>query len=317
MPNLISYTAWINDNEADFLIKELPNIDRRFTANVRTLCLDAGLAEMIGVGENEFTQLHRLTWLIHRKSACAEYRFLHRSFPSLTKISFEESFGYKGAAVFSELLLRYPRICPRLRTICIYGYPDWNRFLYMLLRRNVEISRKDISAIISVEVLGYPAPCILVPLSALLLGKIPLDMPSLEELSYDNIYYNAAIPGCIECIACGLACSTPVTSVVPEKLQDMLEKTIEHTRVNKICGSDPPLPDHIQDWLDSYLERWSGWLEKQKQNGFKGLGQRVYYCERHNNSQLVVIDGHTLDGVEIDSKELEYLLSQTDNVKDW
>ncbi|PVF92121.1 hypothetical protein CPB86DRAFT_769797 [Serendipita vermifera] len=317
MPNLISYTLWENHDQTDSLSRELPNINRGFTANVQPLSLDVAAAQVVGADESEFTQLRTLTWLIHWNSAYAEYRVLHRSYPSLTKISFEGDTGYKGAVHFSELLLRYPRTCPRLETIRICGYPNWSIFLYMLFRRNVETSRKDISAITTIEVPGYPAPFILVPLSALLQRKIPLEMPSLEEHLYDDIFYNPAIPGCFDCIVCGLTCSTPVTSIVPKEFQGTMEKGIEHIRDNKFVGSDPPLPDYIQDCLDSYLERWSGWLEKQKQNGFKGIAQRAHHCERHNYKRLLDVDGHILDGVELDSKELEYPVSQTDDASDW
>ncbi|PVF98544.1 hypothetical protein CPB86DRAFT_873227 [Serendipita vermifera] len=332
MPNLISYILWkyqgpdiiwpeLPSIDHNFLAKELPNIDRKFTANVQSLYLDGRLAAVVGVDESEFTQLRTLTWLMTGGLEDAGYRVLYRSFPSLTTISFEESNGQQGGNHFCELLLRYPRTCPRLETIRICGYPNWDILLYMLFRRNVEHGRKDISAIKSIELPGYPAPCILMPLSTLLLGKIPLKMPSLGEFWYADIFCDPAISGCASCINCGLTCSTsaipPDTSDGSESFQVILEKVLERMERNEPLGSDPPLPDYVQGWLDSYLEKWSIWAERQKQNGFKGIGERSSPCARHDYSQLVVIDGHTLDGVGIDSKELEYPVSQADDARDW
>lgn len=55
---------------------------------------------------------------------------------------------------------------------------------------------KGISRIKRIETPGFPAPCILVPLNALLLGKLPLEMPSPEDISFvevQYIYFNRAM----------------------------------------------------------------------------------------------------------------------------
>jgi hypothetical protein len=68
--------------------------------------------------------------------------------------------------------------------------------LYMLLRRNVHLIQTNISRISKIEIRGFPGPSILVPLSTLLLGKIPVEMPSPEELSFmeiEDIYFDGTM----------------------------------------------------------------------------------------------------------------------------
>ncbi|CAG8768344.1 9255_t:CDS:1, partial [Acaulospora colombiana] len=155
-------------------------LDRSFAPSVHSLSLDTTLADIVLVNGSDFTQLLTLNWM----NRYAGYCYPHCSFPSLTKVSFNGRHAPLGASYFCELLLRYPRNCPSLETIAIHGYPEWDMLLYMLLRRNVYHGRDNVSRITNIELPRYPAPWILVPLSALLLGKIPLAMPPPEELSF-------------------------------------------------------------------------------------------------------------------------------------
>ncbi|PVF98549.1 hypothetical protein CPB86DRAFT_679002, partial [Serendipita vermifera] len=240
-----------------------------------------------------FPQLLTLKWMNHFTGYCSS----HYPFPSLTEISFDGKGEPLGVNYFCELLLRYPRTCPRLERLCMHRYPEWDMLLYMLLRRNIYYSCDNISQIACIEIPGYPGPCILAPLSTLLLGKIPFEMPSLEELSFvavAEISFNPAISGCADCIGCRLTCSTPFVSSVPERFPIAIDWTLERAKTNIPQGSDPPLPVYLQDWVDRWRERWHTWAQKQSE--WKEHGKRNGHCLRHNYSRLVVIDGHTLDG---------------------
>ncbi|PVF98550.1 hypothetical protein CPB86DRAFT_873231 [Serendipita vermifera] len=305
MPNLTSLrirhrseSTIKGGNSADF------QLDRCFVANIRSLSLDTTLADVVIVDGNEFTQLLVLK-LVNRY---AGYCYPYGSFPSLTKVSFSGSRAPLGVNYFCELLLRYPKHCPNLETICIYGYPEWDMLLYMLLRRNVYHSWDNISRITSIELPGYPASWILAPLSALLLGKFPLAIPPPEELSFVDILFNPTVPGCVDCVTCRLSCRAPFISSGSEEFPLLFEWALERSKASMPEGSDPPLAEHLQVWVDSWRERRRAW--RQKQYEWKYYGNRRKYCARHNYSRLVIINGYTLDGIDIDSKEIECLTSQ-------
>ncbi|CAG8487530.1 4991_t:CDS:2 [Acaulospora colombiana] len=277
MPNLFSLTIQ-SRYDLDKPINGVPNleIDRSFVTSVQSLSLDTRIANILIPDGTKFTQLLTLEWIGSGRT----YFHLYHPFPSLTKITFAESNQYLGASSFCELLLRYPRLCPRLETVYMHEYPEWDMLLYMLLRRNVYQSQDNISRITSIGLPGYPAPSIVVPLNTLLLGKIPLEIPSLEGVSYMLIYSDPAM------------------------------RAIQRRKAKMPQGSDPPLPNHLRDWFDIWKEREYAWAQKGLEH--KDWRQRKSHCARHNYSRLVVIDGHTLDVLDIiiDSKELEYPVFQ-------
>jgi hypothetical protein len=184
MPNLASITLihpLVEDGE------ESEPIDRSFASSVQSIAIPRKGASTILANGGEFTQLHTLEWY----ESYYGYRYQDGSFPSLTKIVFRV--GMEGLNAFCESLLRYPRLCPRLETIRFPEYPEWDLLFYMLLRRNVHNRQNSISRITRLEIRGFPAPYILVPLRDLLLGKFPFKMPSPEELSsvgIEDIYFD-------------------------------------------------------------------------------------------------------------------------------
>jgi hypothetical protein len=184
MPNLTSITLVYGS-----ALKRVENepFDRSFASTVQSISLHSEDASAIFADGGEFTQLRMLEWYSCRYG----YQYQDGSFPCLTKIIFGDV--HQGVNAFCESLLRYPRLCPRLETIRSKEYPEWDMLLYMLLRRNVHHAQNSISRITRIEIAGFPAPCILVPLRDLLLGKFPLMMPSLEELSFvgiEDIYFD-------------------------------------------------------------------------------------------------------------------------------
>jgi hypothetical protein len=163
-------------------------IDRSFVSTVQSIAMHGGDASTILANGREFTQLRTLEW----HNSHYGYNYRDDSFPSLTNIIFSHGSSHSGTA-FCESLLRYPRSCPRLEAICFGTFPEWDMLLYMLLRRNVFHNRNDISRISRIKLSAYPGPCILVPLCILLSGKIPVEMPSPEELSIvgiQDIYFD-------------------------------------------------------------------------------------------------------------------------------
>ncbi|CAG8487563.1 4993_t:CDS:2 [Acaulospora colombiana] len=282
MPNLISLTIW-NRSDPDELITDVPypEIDRGFVTSVQSLHLGPELAEIIDWTDIKFTQLVTLKWL----NRDGWYCYPRCSFSFLTKIIFDEKYGSVGATYFFQLLLRYPRTGPSLETIAIHGYPEWDVLLYMLLRRNIY---HNITRITSIELPGYPAPYILGPLSALLLGRIPLEMPSLKELSFIDIRFNLDM--CADCVHCRLTCSTPVPLHQRSHMLALYSAFRNGITNMMPRGSDPLLPGHLQDWFDSWEERGHAWTQE--------LIKRRY---------------RRVAGVEIDSKEMEYPLSPADD----
>jgi hypothetical protein len=182
MPNLTSIT--VTGGGATGMVKN-NIIDRSFASTVQSISLHSIEPSPILSDGSEFTQLRTLEWYSSRYG----YPYRDGSFPCLTKIIFRDA--RYGINAFCESLLRYPRLCPCLETICSGAYPEWDILLYMLLRRNIYHGQNDSSRIKRIEIARFPAPCILVPLRDLLLGKIPLRMPSPEELSFvaiEDIY---------------------------------------------------------------------------------------------------------------------------------
>ncbi|PVF98551.1 hypothetical protein CPB86DRAFT_673293, partial [Serendipita vermifera] len=290
IPNLTSLKIWgiINSKE----IVEAP-FDRSFASSVQLVSMQACNAELILMDGSDFTRLHSLRLF----NPIYEYGYPSGSLPALTEISFDMMHGSMGASHLCELLLRYPRTCPCLKTIRIYGYPEWDMLLYMLLRRNVYHSRDHISRITNIEVPGYPGPSILVPLSALLLGKLPLEMPSPEELSFGaiaDISFDPTISGCMDCIDCRLVCSTPVPPYNPMDSIISMDRPYSRLGDKRAQGSDPPLPEYLQTWVDDWPERTGAW--ERRPHEMEAYRRRKNQCARHDYSQLVVIDGHTLDG---------------------
>jgi hypothetical protein len=178
MPNLTSTTLVHPFVEGE---EENEPIDRSFASTVQSIAMASKNASAILANGGEFTQLCTLEWYDNHYG----YHYQEGSFPSLTKIIFRGD--PEATNAFCESLLRYPRLCPRLETICFTKYPEWDMLLYMLLRRNVHHGPNNLSRIMRIETIVYPAPCILVPLRDLLLGRIPLEMPSPEELSFVGI----------------------------------------------------------------------------------------------------------------------------------
>jgi hypothetical protein len=187
MPNLTSITIGSTRR-----IDEMENdpLDRSFVSTVQSIAMKSEYGPTILANGSEFTQLHTLQWYDNYHG----YHYQDDSFPSLTKIIFNG--GLETANAFCESLLRYPRLCPLLETIYFADCPEWDTLLYMLLRRNTHHRPNNLSRITRIRTLGYPAPCILAPLRDLLLGKIPLDMPSPEELSVvgiEDIYFDPTV----------------------------------------------------------------------------------------------------------------------------
>jgi hypothetical protein len=190
--------------------------------------------------------------------------------------------------------------------------------LYMLLRRNVHLIQTNISRISKIEIRGFPGPSILVPLSTLLLGKIPVEMPSPEDVSFmeiEDIYFDRTMyvksmltrivtnrmdfilidrSGCERCIHCRLICDKPVKSSIDSLDLYGGSKTDMTARSKIPKGSDPPLPIQLQAWVDGWTERRKLWRERESiitDERFSRWG----YCRRRE--RLVAIDGYTLAGV--------------------
>jgi hypothetical protein len=165
---------------------------------------------------------------------------------------------------------------------------------------------------------GFPAPFILVPLSTLLLGKVPIEMPCPEELSFmeiQDIYFDRTMyvktmltrivtnrmgsasinrSGCEGCIHCRLVCDKPVKSST-ESLHIYGDSETDMTTRSKILkGSDPPLPRQLRAWVDGWTERRRLWRERESIIT-DGRFSRWGYCRRRE--RLVIIDGYTLAGV--------------------
>jgi hypothetical protein len=193
--NVLRYLSMPNLTNIAFLRPAIPDeetnepFDRSFASSVQSMALYSQEASTILANGSEFTQLHTLKWYSYGHT----YHYRDDSFPSLTKIIFSDVFAPQSTNAFYETLLRYPRFCPCLETIHSLEYPEWDILLYMLLRRNVYHGQNNISRITRIETRGFPAACILVPLRDLLLGKIPLRMPSPEELScmeIEDVYFD-------------------------------------------------------------------------------------------------------------------------------
>jgi hypothetical protein len=178
MPNLTSITL---PSKSSYAKVEDELFDRSFVSTVQSIAMHSEYGPAILANGSEFTQLRILEWL----DSYHGYHYQDGSFPSLTKIIFKDEDEVANA--FCESLLRYPRLCPLLETISFPDYPEWDTLLYMLLRRNIHHHPNNLSRIMRIETIGCPGPCILVPLRDLLLGKIPLEMPSPEELSIVGI----------------------------------------------------------------------------------------------------------------------------------
>jgi hypothetical protein len=181
MPNLTSVELvrlTVGDEEME---NEL--LDCSFVRGLRSAIMHAQLASTILANGGEFTQLLKLEWYNCRHG----YNYRDDFLPSLKEIIFSYSDAPQSGTAFCESLLRYPRSCPRLETIGFQRYPEWDMLFYMLLRRNVHLIQTSISRILRIQLSMAPAPFILVPLSTLLLGKIPVEMPSPEELSFMEI----------------------------------------------------------------------------------------------------------------------------------
>jgi hypothetical protein len=197
MPNLTSITlsTFLTSAGHRRLMDEMENapdesLDRSFVSTVQSIVMRSHDGLDILANGSEFTQLRTLEW----DDARHGYHYQDGSFPSLTKIVFKDPI--EGLNAFCESLLRYPRLCPLLETISFARYPEWDTLLYMLLRRNAHHRPNNISRITRIETMGYPGPCILVPLRDLLSGKIPLGMPSPEELSIvgiEDIYFDPTL----------------------------------------------------------------------------------------------------------------------------
>jgi hypothetical protein len=180
MPNLTSIRL-LRRNLVDE--GESEPFDCSFASTVQWIAMPSEDASTILDNGGEFTQINTIEWYSCRHG----YHYQDASFPSLTKIIFGEGYAHQGPNAFCELLLRYPSTCPHLDTICFRVYPEWDMLLYMLLRRNSRHSQDNISRITRIEIPGFPAPCVLIPLRDLLIAKIPLDMPSPHELSFMEV----------------------------------------------------------------------------------------------------------------------------------
>jgi hypothetical protein len=182
MPNLTSINLPSLSTAGIEGVANLP-FDLSFASTTQSIAMHCKTASIILANGSEFTQLYTLEWFTYNGG----YDYRNGSFPSLTNIIFSDRSAHQGATAFCESLLRCPQLCPHLKTICFRRYPEWDILLYMLLRRNVLPGRDNISSITRIEIPGFPSPCILSPLSALLLGKLPLEMPSPKELSFMEI----------------------------------------------------------------------------------------------------------------------------------
>jgi hypothetical protein len=167
-------------------------IDCSFASTVQSTIMHSGHASTILANGGEFTQLRTLEWY----NCIHGYNYRDSPFPSLTNIIFSYLDQPQSGTAFCESLLRYPLSCPRLETICFWECLEWDMLLYMLLRRNVHLIQTNISRISRIEMRGFPAPSILVPLITLLLGRITVEMPSPEELSLmeiQDIYFDRSM----------------------------------------------------------------------------------------------------------------------------
>jgi hypothetical protein len=187
--NILYYLTMPNLSSIKFLYVTMVEeevsqpIDCSFANTVQSIVMQGQHASTILANGGEFTQLSTLEWYSCRHG----YNYRDDSLPSLTKIIFSYQDVPQSGTAFCESLLRYPRSCPRLETIRFWEHPEWDMLLYMLLRRNVHLIQTNISRISKIEIRGFPGPSILVPLNTLLLGKIPVEMPSPEELSFVEI----------------------------------------------------------------------------------------------------------------------------------
>jgi hypothetical protein len=310
MPNLIGM---------EFMSSKLFNeeasepIDCSFASSVQSIIMHSGHASTILANGGEFTQLRTLEWYNCRYG----YNYRDDSFPSLTNIIFSYLDKPQSGTAFCESLLRYPRSCPRLETICFWECSEWDMLLYMLLRRNVHLIQTNISRISRIEMRRFPAPSILVPLSTLLLGKIPIEMPGPEELSFmeiQEIHFDRTMyvksmltriatdrmdfvltirSGCESCIHHRVVCDRPIMSSFGRAIYGDGENDM--TARSKIPkGSDPPLSRQLQAWVDGWTDRRRLWRERDSVITDEVFSRRRY-CKRSQG--LVIIDGYTLDGV--------------------
>jgi hypothetical protein len=311
MPNLISMEF---TNQKLITEKASEPIDCSFASSVQSIIMHSEDASTILANGGEFTQLRTLEWY----SCHYGYNYRDNSLPSLTNIIFSSSDRPQSGTAFCESLLRYPRSCPRLEQICFWECLEWDMLLYMLLRRNVHLIQTNISRISRIEMRGYPAPFILVPLSTLLLGEIPIEMPGPEELSFmeiQGIYFDRTMyvkstltrivtnrmefvltirSGCESCIHSRVVCDRPIHSSL-EYLTFYGDGENDMTARSKIPkGSDPPLPRQLRAWVDGWTDRRRLWTERESIT-LDGPFLRRRYCERRQ--RLVIIDGYTLDGV--------------------
>lgn len=147
---------------------------------LRALSLNATLASMIEC--NSYPDLISLTW-IDPAGGCAS---IAKTFRTLTKICFDYASPRKECNDFCELLLRYPYSCPKLETIEMRAFPEWDIVFHMLRRRNF-LPGQGVSRISTVRLPGFPGLSLLEPLTELLGGRFPNPMPSIAELSLSNV----------------------------------------------------------------------------------------------------------------------------------
>ncbi|KAG8759853.1 hypothetical protein FRC14_004814 [Serendipita sp. 396] len=176
---------------------------------------------------------------------------------ALKSISFSNG-ASQAAGDFCTYLILRPRDFPSLETVKFYQFPEWDLLFLMLERRNFLLDQ-SISKITKVFVPTTLGLVLKEPLTSLLGGQFTNRL-SNHELSISGmgeIYFDKSLPGCHWCCLSMQACSSPVISMpYPLSLSSIWS---EDRAELPIVNPDPPLADHILDWLSQRQTRYDKW----------------------------------------------------------
>ncbi|KAG8841530.1 hypothetical protein FRB91_004930 [Serendipita sp. 411] len=232
-------------------------------------------------------------------------------FASITKLVFAEAYARKDSNDFCAALIRSPTSCPHLTNISFHCYPSWDLLFHMLLRRNI-MPGSPVTPLKNIQLPGYPARSLLLPLTGLLASKLST-IPAMSEiaLTFRNGLFDSSKAGCDCCMDCGLSCQVPVqvidplhvVTAQPNLLGDSPEdKAKEETPVDDSntdtdCESteiEYNLIEPLKAWFDTWPQRRKAWNEYSESWGLKY--RRSFACGKHDFVNLVTITGSMLRG---------------------
>ncbi|KAG8823218.1 hypothetical protein FRC19_004362 [Serendipita sp. 401] len=230
-------------------------------------------------------------------------------FASITKLVFAEAYARKDSNDFCAALIRSPTSCPHLTNISFHCYPSWDLLFHMLLRRNI-MPGSPVTPLKNIQLPGYPARSLLLPLTGLLASKLST-IPAMSEiaLTFRNGLFDSSKAGCDCCMDCGLSCQVPVqvidplhvVTAQPNLLGDSPEdKAKEETPVDDSntdtdCESteiEYNLIEPLKAWFDTWPQRRKAWNEYSESWGLKY--RRSFACGKHDFVNLVTITGSML-----------------------